>query len=360
MVSLNDAILYAEKRIACLEKLPTNDELFKKIIDARTVLGLYLSQMGNLCKAKEAIDPIRESAAQKGYSRRLSQINTVIGGFEYVVEEDYPRALEHLTRALVLAEEVGDIVSMVLASYHSAQALAYDCQFREAFSHIEKALTINTTFNNLWGMAVMKGTQSLFQYFHGQVELSHRTGHEALVLAEQSGDIYSKIFAHTYHGISCYGRGAFRGAVENLSKGVVLGKSINQIAILCLARFTLSEVYLETGNYEAAKNHCRESCELMDSMRLLPSWTNVARMALEKAQALSGEKIADFARIRGYVRDNKMKLSEGWTRRYLGEILLIIDDQHFSGSPTLDRGGYRSGQAESNEVPSGQGLCRIC
>ena len=31
-----------------------------------------------------------------------------------MVEEDFPRALEHLSRALALAEEVGDIVSMVL------------------------------------------------------------------------------------------------------------------------------------------------------------------------------------------------------------------------------------------------------
>ena len=70
----------------------------KKIIDARTVLGLYLLQMGDFCKAKEAIDPIMEAAAQRGYSRRLSQIYTVIGAFEYWVEEDFPRALEHLSQ----------------------------------------------------------------------------------------------------------------------------------------------------------------------------------------------------------------------------------------------------------------------
>ena len=45
--SLNDAIPYAEKGIACLERLPANDEVWKKIIDARTILGLYLMQMGN-------------------------------------------------------------------------------------------------------------------------------------------------------------------------------------------------------------------------------------------------------------------------------------------------------------------------
>ncbi len=37
--SLNDAIFYAEKRIACLERLPASDEAQKKIVDARTVSG---------------------------------------------------------------------------------------------------------------------------------------------------------------------------------------------------------------------------------------------------------------------------------------------------------------------------------
>ncbi len=65
-------------------------------------------------------------------------------------------------------------------------------------------------------------------------------------------------------------------------------------------------------------------------MRLLPSWSNLHRMALEKAQVLSGEKNVELERLRGYVRDNRTKLYEGWMRRYLAEILLIIDDQHIA------------------------------
>lgn len=66
--SLVDAILYAEKQIECLEKLPADDEVRKKIIDARTVLGLYVGQMGDWCRAKEEIDPIMEAAPRLGYA----------------------------------------------------------------------------------------------------------------------------------------------------------------------------------------------------------------------------------------------------------------------------------------------------
>ena len=46
--SFPEAIDQAKKRIACLEKLPLTDEGQKKMIDARTVLALYLAQLQSL------------------------------------------------------------------------------------------------------------------------------------------------------------------------------------------------------------------------------------------------------------------------------------------------------------------------
>ena len=116
----------------------------------------------------------------------------VTGAFEYWVEENFPRAIENLTSALELGRERGDIISVVLSRYHAACALLSDCQFPEALSHIEKALDINSAVNNLWGVSVMKSHQSLIHGLDGQIKLSQLIGHEALDLAEQSGDIYSK------------------------------------------------------------------------------------------------------------------------------------------------------------------------
>jgi tetratricopeptide (TPR) repeat protein len=328
--SFNDASLYAEKGVASLERLPASDEVQKKIIDARTVSGLYLLQMGDIDKAKDAVDPITEAAVQKNYSRRLSQIYTVTGTFECWVEEDFPRALEDLKRAAELADRVGDMVSVVMANYWLAFALFLDCQFEQALSHIEQSLKINTAANNLWGISAMKSHQSFFQFFHGQVELSYRTGIEALTIAEQSGDIFSRTCAHTYHGVSCYGRGALEQAIGSLSKGADLGERINHAAFLSVAHLFLAETCLEIGDHEVAKIHCREAVELIESGRFLPSWANVNRMGLEKAQALSGEKNVELERLRRHVQGSRVKLYKSWIRRYLGEILLIIDDQHFS------------------------------
>lgn len=246
--SLSDAILYAEKGIACLERLPASEEVQIKIIDARTVLGLYLTQMNYFCKAKEIIDPIMESAAQRGYNRRLAQIYTVIGAFDYSVEEDFPRALEHLTRALELAEQTGDMLSAVLASYYLAVVLASHCQFEEALSLVEKAIEINMAANNLWGVSAIKSTHSYFQLLHGQVELSYQTSGEALRLAEQSGDIYSRSIGHSIHGYSCYGGGYLEEARDHLSKAVDLGKRCNPIFLVPWRGLLSQKLALRSGN----------------------------------------------------------------------------------------------------------------
>jgi len=87
--SLNDAITYAKKRVASIEKLPRTDDVAKELIDARTILGLYMSQMSSIAEAKKAIDPIFDLALKYDNKRRLSKIYTIVGAYNSIVEEDY-------------------------------------------------------------------------------------------------------------------------------------------------------------------------------------------------------------------------------------------------------------------------------
>jgi hypothetical protein len=41
--SLSDAIVYGNRQVVCLERLPQNEEVEKSLIDTRTKLGLYCS-----------------------------------------------------------------------------------------------------------------------------------------------------------------------------------------------------------------------------------------------------------------------------------------------------------------------------
>ncbi|MBM4347961.1 MAG: hypothetical protein FJ107_07485, partial [Deltaproteobacteria bacterium] len=132
--SLDDAITYTNRRVTSLERLPRTDELGKQIIDARTALGLYMTQLDYHVEAKEAVDPIIHLAIANNYKRRLSQIYTILGTYYSFVEENYQEAFKTLEEALKISEEVKDIVSSVLASFWLGCAFGFNCEFEKSTS----------------------------------------------------------------------------------------------------------------------------------------------------------------------------------------------------------------------------------
>jgi tetratricopeptide (TPR) repeat protein len=55
-----------------------------------------------------------------------------------------------------------------------------------------------------------------------------------------------------------------------------------------------------------------------------------AKAGLARSKVMNKEKDVNLELLYAYSRNNKVKVLEGWFQRYLGEILLNIDDQHLS------------------------------
>ena len=85
--------------------------------------------------------------------------------------------------------------------------LGFNCEFDNALKHLQDAMDIIKKGKSKWGMAVNKSHQSFSVYnFQGNINLEYQNSIESLHLAEESGDILSKAFALTCHGISCYNK----------------------------------------------------------------------------------------------------------------------------------------------------------
>ncbi|GAG32657.1 unnamed protein product, partial [marine sediment metagenome] len=229
--SLNGAITYSEKRIACLDKLPQDEDVQRKIVDARTAVGLYHIQMNHHVEAKEAVDPIVDLALELGYKRRVSQIYSIMGSYWYLAEEDFAKAFKYLEDALKIAEELDDILSLANANYWLGLALSLDCEYERALYHMEKTYEINVAANVLWGISMMKSMIGVWVYdLQGRIDLGYHATDQALRTAEESGDILSKAWAHNFHGYSCYCKGFLQEAEEYLSKGIGFCESIDLVA----------------------------------------------------------------------------------------------------------------------------------
>ena len=190
--SLMEAIAHAQRRVACIEKLPETLDRSRTLVDARTTLALYLFQMSYMAEAKEAIDPIVELAQQLGYERRLAQIHTIMGSYHLMVQEECEPAFEKLQVAMSMAEKSNERLAFLLANGTLGLALAWDCRFREAAGHLQQVVDTNAAINNLWGVSVTNSNLSFYAYnYPGQVDLGYSTSQEAVRTAEQCGDILS-------------------------------------------------------------------------------------------------------------------------------------------------------------------------
>lgn len=333
--ALNDAISYTRKRVACLEKLPQTYVIQKELIDARTTLSLYLAQMNYFVEAREAITSVVELAKTHSHSR-LSQIYTIMGICEYMVEENFSEAIGHLKKGLCISEELNDIVSIFFSNFWSGIAFSLNCEFNRAFNHFQKALEINKASNILWGISAIKSMINYFVYFfRGEAELGYRTTSEALLLAEESGDIYSKAFAFFSHGLSCYSMGFLEEARLHLLKGKDFCEKINFFSFNALTHQYLGEVYFESGDYKKSREHYERAVWLTRKNRFLPSLMNLNRIAAARAKMMDTAEISDISAMQDYVHTNKIKFHDSLMLRYIAEYLLKCGDKFFDDAEAL-------------------------
>jgi predicted ATPase/class 3 adenylate cyclase len=327
--SFVDALAYGEKRIACLEKLPAAADVQKKIVDARTILGLYSLQLNWPVTAKEAIDPIIDTAIRISNNRRLSQIFTIIGAYELEVEEDFLKAIDYFEKALKMSRDEKDRLSLFFGNYFLGLAYFWNCQYEKALRHYEKCLEMNVSTNNLWGISAMKTFISWLHLQQGNIDHGHQISNEALQMAEESGDIYSRSIAYINYGYACLCLGDLTKAKQFVSKGNLLSEKIKFFIWNVFANSYLGEIYFQTKEFENSKNCFKEAVMYLQKAGFGHSRINFCRMGIARAKTMDNEIDIDLDSLHSYVHGNKIKELNGQMSKYIGEILLNLNDQDF-------------------------------
>jgi len=327
--SFVDAIAYDKKRIFCLESLPQSDEVQKMIIHARARLGLYYTQLNYFVESKEVIDSVIDMAIERGYKKELSQIYTILGTYYFQVEDDYSKGFQYLEDAVSIAEEIQDILCMALAFHWIGFCSALNCKFEKAYYHLKKVLDINVATNTKWGIVSENSLISTFIYYYsGRIREAYQTSNEAVKMAEEIGDVYSKAMAYTAHCASCFGMGFFEEALNYHLKGISSAERSNLFVWNAVINSWLGLTYFELGEYQSSIDCFEKAIQLMESKSGPPSSINLYKVQAAKAKVMNNEKHIDLKSLYGYVRKNKMKSHEGLIQRGISQILLNIDDRH--------------------------------
>ena len=344
------AISFAEQSVACLEKMPMTEEVQRKLIDARTLLGLYFVQM-NQKKAKDAIDPIVEPALKLNYKAKLPQIYMILGTYHSTVTENLPEACRTLEYALKMAEETNDLVSLVLAGYYYASSLAAVGQFEKSEEHFQKSYEINLAAGSLWGASTMLSTCSWGCLLpQGKVEEGFRATEKSIELAEKSGDVYSRGTAYASHGISCFFKGFFQEAEIQMEKGFQWRSAI-PFAWYGIAQIFLGFAYAEMGNFEKSKDSLYLAISALADNDLQPSLVTLGRAALTRTKILNSERDFDGDFLRD-IRCNFLTIT-GFLYWCLGDIYLHIDDDHIPEAEYWYRQAMETSEQKSTKFSGG-------
>jgi tetratricopeptide (TPR) repeat protein len=222
------------------------------------------------------------------------------------------------------------LITLVLANTYMSGCQHENCEFEKAFSCWKKSLEINVAANVLWGISVMKAIVSFYYVSQGQINPAYEISDEAIRIADESGDIYSKAHAYTAHGWSAYHKGYIEEAKKHLIKGADFCERINMLVFAAAAHSGLGMTYLNMEEYRTSQKHFGKAISINRQGSLYPSYFNCYKIAFSLAKVMNDERDIKIDEIFRCYDDCKLKLVKGVSLYFIGKILLNIDDQHFS------------------------------
>jgi class 3 adenylate cyclase/tetratricopeptide (TPR) repeat protein len=320
---INESIAFTERTISSLEQLPKTSEIQKKIITARTNLGLRFLEMNYFYEAGKAIEPLTDLANCQDYNREVSRLFIIIGTLDFCIREDFSTAFKHLFKGLEIAKRNNDFSSQAIGNYWLSYALSMNCSFDSAFEYLKQVIDHDLEANQLSWAAVVKAlTVFLALFLSGKITAADRMSLEALGLAEASGDLYSKVFAYSTYGLSCYGRGQLESAIVNLLKAKELNEKVNQFWWFFAGHYYLGEIFFHQGNYLKAILYYEMAIEALESRKVNPSWLILSEMALARSKSFAGDSDFHPNSIGTSISKNKVKIHDGQLNHYMAEILM--------------------------------------
>jgi tetratricopeptide (TPR) repeat protein len=194
-----------------------------------------------------------------------------------------------------------------------------------------RSLDINVATKNLWGISILKSIISLWIYaFQGKIDLAYDTSNEALQLAEESGDIYSKAYAQSCHGYVSYCKGFLDEAEDNLIKASELFERINFFLLLTITQKFLGDFYFDMGKYQKSQDAYKKAILVSDQNRALPPFINLCKISLALIKVVNNKRNFNLESLYDYAIKNNIKIFEGCMIRRIGRIILYFDDKYIS------------------------------
>jgi class 3 adenylate cyclase/tetratricopeptide (TPR) repeat protein len=329
--SFAEAIEYEIKRVSCFERLPTTDTTKRKIIDARTVLASYLINLAQIAEANDAVAPIADLVVKINYRKRLPAVYNAIGLYNLWGKEDYLKASRYLNEVLNISEEEKDHVSLWYTCINLGWYLSYNCEFEKGFKLLNRALDFSLGSKNVIGITFCKNVINTMNYIlQGKIDFAYQRSVEILEEAEKVGDIFVRGISQCSYGSSCYFKGFFDKAKDNLLNGWMFCEKANHVAWGSWSSGWLGYVFTNMGEYKKAQDYYEKAISISVDARLFPSFVHMWKVSIARAKSLNNDQDIDMNELFKHYKKNRFAFCKGLIARIIAEILMNIEDKESS------------------------------
>jgi len=331
--SLMDAVEYAKRSLTCLEKLPQNEAVQKKIIDVRVMLSTYYLYLSYPIEAKEAVEPVIDLALNLNYQKMIPGIYTAMGVYLIYIKEDFAKGTQYLKDSFEIAAKVGDFTALFFANYSLGVAILQNHQFDESIAYIKTSLDLSLLSKHLSGITYAKSGLAFAYNLQGKTDLALQMSKEALESAMESGDILALQPAYTSLGISWFYKGIFHEAEKYLLEGMRYYEKAALLGWGSLACGYLGQANSATGEYEKAEEYHNKNIFIAEDTRFFPSWLNLHKLFLVKAKLLNHQSAVDLHELSSLIathEKNRLAICESFGAQCIGEIFLHVDNHHMA------------------------------
>jgi tetratricopeptide (TPR) repeat protein len=153
---------------------------------------------------------------------------------------------------------------------------------------------------------------------------------ESLRQAQESGDIYLKGMAYSSYGASCYYMGLFDEAENSLLQALPLCEKTALLGWGTWGTGFLGQAYADLGKYDKALDTYKRGISILEPLKLFPFLINLWEIAVARLKVFSNEPDINLSKVFEHYGNIKVKAAKGWAARYVAEILLNMDNRHFS------------------------------
>jgi hypothetical protein len=130
-------------------------------------------------------------------------------------------------------------------------------------------------------------------------------------------------------------------------KAVKLCERINLLIHEAVARHLLGEVFYEIGEYQSSKeNFCRTVDLVERSGSYCFSWLPTAKTGFEMAKVRLNEGDVDLESLSVHIRENKLRVFESWSNRFMAALLLNMDDLYLTEAEKWIQRGIRAAKRD--------------